>query len=239
MKRLLIVLCAVAVVVVIAVQAQAAITAITPSAFSGSESLITFSNVTDNKNGDPITVGGITFENLASGKLYSGYAYGFDRGKYFGKASDDGQFLDLISQSNFTITFGSAVNRVGMVLATGLSYPDTHPSQTWSYEAYGIDGASLGIGSVTSTTVIDINGGTKATGSVFLGFESLDEAIAQVRIYETLADATANNGQITMLDNLRFEAVSAAVPEPATILVWSLLGLTATGFGAWRRSRAA
>lgn len=29
------------------------------------------------------------------------------------------------------------------------------------------------------------------------------------------------------------------VPEPATIIVWSLLGLTAVGYGVWRRKRAA
>ena len=31
----------------------------------------------------------------------------------------------------------------------------------------------------------------------------------------------------------------AVVPEPATIVVWSLLGLTVAGFGLWRRKRAA
>ena len=29
------------------------------------------------------------------------------------------------------------------------------------------------------------------------------------------------------------------VPEPATIIVWSLLGLAAAGFGLWRRKQAA
>ena len=29
------------------------------------------------------------------------------------------------------------------------------------------------------------------------------------------------------------------VPEPATIIVWSLLGLAAAGYGVWRRKRAA
>ena len=36
-----------------------------------------------------------------------------------------------------------------------------------------------------------------------------------------------------------FDDVTATVPEPATIIVWSLLGLTAAGFGLWRRKRAA
>ncbi len=31
---------------------------------------------------------------------------------------------------------------------------------------------------------------------------------------------------------------AAAVPEPATILVWGVLGVVAVGFGAWRRRRA-
>ena len=32
--------------------------------------------------------------------------------------------------------------------------------------------------------------------------------------------------------------VAGAVPEPSTIIVWGLLGVVATGFGAWRRKRA-
>jgi hypothetical protein len=31
---------------------------------------------------------------------------------------------------------------------------------------------------------------------------------------------------------------AAAIPEPATLIVWSLLGLAAVGYGAWRRRRA-
>jgi hypothetical protein len=31
----------------------------------------------------------------------------------------------------------------------------------------------------------------------------------------------------------------AAIPEPATVIVWSLLGLAAAGYGLWRRNRAA
>ena len=34
-------------------------------------------------------------------------------------------------------------------------------------------------------------------------------------------------------------ADAAAVPEPTTIIVWSLLGLVAAGYGVWRRKRAA
>lgn len=35
------------------------------------------------------------------------------------------------------------------------------------------------------------------------------------------------------------DAAASPVPEPATIIVWSLLGLVAAGFGTWRRKRAA
>ena len=38
--------------------------------------------------------------------------------------------------------------------------------------------------------------------------------------------------------SVAFDDVTAtAIPEPATFIVWSLLGLTAAGFGLWRRNR--
>jgi hypothetical protein len=60
------------------------VTPISQSAFSGNETLITFSNATDNKSGNPITVGGVVFTNLSSGDLHSGHYFGFDRGIYLG-----------------------------------------------------------------------------------------------------------------------------------------------------------
>jgi LPXTG-motif cell wall-anchored protein len=37
-----------------------------------------------------------------------------------------------------------------------------------------------------------------------------------------------------------FDDVTATgIPEPASVLVWGLLGLVGAGFAAWRRKRAA
>jgi len=36
-----------------------------------------------------------------------------------------------------------------------------------------------------------------------------------------------------------YSKFGSPIPEPATIIVWNLLGLTAVGFGYWRWKRAA
>jgi hypothetical protein len=41
------------------------------------------------------------------------------------------------------------------------------------------------------------------------------------------------------VDNMQWSAGSAAVPEPATIIIWSLLGTVAITAGWWRRRKAA
>lgn len=41
-------------------------------------------------------------------------------------------------------------------------------------------------------------------------------------------------------DNILYEPYATSpIPEPGTIIVWSMLGLVAAGFGVWRRKRAA
>lgn len=216
--------------------AQADTIPISSDSFSAGAALITFSNATDNKSGDPIVVDGVTFDNLSTGSLNSGYYYSWDRAIYFGKASDDGQLIDLVGQTNYTITFApdSVVNRVGMELATGGTEGNT---VTWSYEAYGVNNSLLGGGSVTGT-IVNLQNGTfipnpfYATGSVFLGFQSSSD-IDRVRLYQT-----ANDANITIMDNLRFEAVeAAAVPAPNSIV--GLLSMGVIGLViAWRRKRA-
>ncbi|MBU4273469.1 MAG: hypothetical protein KKE86_08330 [Planctomycetes bacterium] len=39
--------------------------------------------------------------------------------------------------------------------------------------------------------------------------------------------------------SLRLNVDIIVIPEPATIIIWSLLGLVAVGYGVWRRKRAA
>lgn len=217
------------VVVALAVSAQADTVSIAPSAFSGNETVITFSNATDYKIGNSITVGGVTFTSRAGGNVVSGYYYGFDRGYLFGTpagVSDDGQLMDLVAQTDLDIIFASPVNRVGMDLATMLSYPQVPSYQTWRYEAYNGD-ELVGSGSVTSGAVIASQGST-VTGRTFLGFESSDP-ITRVRLFETAADSSFNSGQVTVMDNLRFESVAAAaVPLPSVATTGlALMGMTA------------
>jgi len=59
-----------------------------------------------------------------------------------------------------------------------------------------------------------------------------------------IMDPTAASGEMLSITNLDIRAFDVigydlAVPEPATIIVWSLLGLVVAGCGVWRRKRAA
>ncbi len=54
-----------------------------------------------------------------------------------------------------------------------------------------------------------------------------------------IAQAFTENLNTTPTGQVVANVSLAAVPEPATLAIWSLLGLTAVGFGLWRRRRAA
>ena len=68
------------------------------------------------------------------------------------------------------------------------------------------------------------------SGPGFVGVESLATGIAYVIFHD--------NGNQFQVTTFRSEAVAAAaIPEPISFVIWSLLGLTATGTCWWRRRR--
>jgi hypothetical protein len=53
-----------------------------------------------------------------------------------------------------------------------------------------------------------------------------------------IAQLWIDTGNTGSLVRANYDITGASVPEPGTMIIWSLLGLTATGFGRWRRKRA-
>ena len=48
------------------------------------------------------------------------------------------------------------------------------------------------------------------------------------------------DGKVAEISNIQLNGLeSSTIPEPATMIVWGLLGLVAAGYGVWRRKRAA
>ena len=111
------------------------------------------------------------------------------------------------------VTFDSEVqvNRVGF---------DYDASTRIVLEAYDAGGVLIGSGPP---------GGVVGTG--FLGFQSLT-SIARVDIHDDACTFA--------IDNVSYEAGLSGLhlPEPSSLIIWSLIGLGFAGVGWWRRRRA-
>jgi hypothetical protein len=101
----------------------------------------------------------------------------------------------------------------GTVVAVG----DTIANKYFSDESVTSAGNAVGLGWAGWA-------GPPLSGNAFAGVGG----VGDWKLY--FAEATGNS-----VDNITM----GNVPEPGTIIVWSLLGLTAAGFGLWRRKRAA
>jgi hypothetical protein len=85
-----------------------------------------------------------------------------------------------------------------------------------------------------SSFLFDFIGGTPGTTYTLVEFGSTTFSAGDFGI------ASGTNGTFAIVGNtLQFnalETVVAAVPEPATLMIWSLVGLMAVGY-CWRKSR--
>lgn len=100
-----------------------------------------------------------------------------------------------------------------------------------SIELFSTSNVSLGV----------FNAATISTGSVFFGAISNMDLIGRLTIYAPRPDSQPPTSHAEFVDNISFDAV-AAVPEPSTIVAWSLLGVTTIGaikLRNWIRQTAA
>jgi hypothetical protein len=172
------------------------------SAFSGSASIVNFNAMLSGRytnTGASFTTGGVTFLSTNS-QLYIDQWGGFFNTP---GASGGAALNDTVAQSDIWIDFGAAaVNRAGLLLSTGVA-------TTWTVRAY------------TAGNLIESTTATNTAGApVFIGFEE-SQGIDHLRVSEA-----SGNGLITLIDDVRFEAIAA--PEPSTMagaLTAALLGL--------------
>ena len=164
------------------------------SDFSGSENVITFEPGFGFQEA-PLTYEGITFSENGSGSGGSGFNASGNWGGFFsniGGSSQGRGFNDQWGQSAITLGTTSSVRRIGALFSTT-------PTTEWTMTAF--DAGNNVLDSVTKSMPGD-------TQAVFIGLET-NADIAYATISETF-----DNGHISLMDDVRFEAV----PEPASMI---------------------
>ncbi len=175
--------------------------------FTGSENLITFQGIQmSTLDIHAADLGrGVIVQNNGSGSGHDGWRGYTDWSSYFSNiegASGGAALADSWGASDLTINFDQGVNRVGFLLSTGTM-------NNWKVEFYNT------AGDLIDSAAAKMPRHNKA---VFVGYESLAERIGAVRITD------AENGYITILDDLRFETV----PAPGALAALGLGGLAAS-----------
>ncbi|MGO9113053.1 MAG: hypothetical protein ACLP9L_27795 [Thermoguttaceae bacterium] len=98
-----------------------------------------------------------------------------------------------------------------------------------SITLFAYDASNDLLGEVSTGGANYVGSGTGLNPNIFLSLSKPD--IAYVSFHDT--------GNTFTLDNFEYEASSSVVPEPTTLVVWSLLGALAVGLGCWRQRKAA
>jgi hypothetical protein len=150
-----------------------------------------------------VTFNGVTYTSESGSELWSDIDW-TSNGHFatIPGASQGFALNDLVSTTNLNIDFSTPVNRVGVLLGTGLV-------TSWTLTAFDDNLQPLG------SVVVTMPGTPNALTGVFGGLEFTSN-IRRLNILEVVS----NNNQITILDDLRYEATP--VPEPVSI---TLLGL--------------
>jgi len=201
-----------------------------PGNGGGSVSGITALNIND-------STGSATTADVSLG---SGHTYGFGAG-----TTGDPGFNTLVNRGIFGLGNGSANDEVSIIFneipydsydvyvftqsrtTGGNDLSVTIGGTTFYYDTDG-SGAADEIAQIASTTL-----GSPTPGGSFALFEALSGD----------SFTLSTDGSITgVISNQIFgvhiaERVEAIIPEPSTLLIWSLLGVLAIGWGAYRRKR--
>ncbi len=184
--------------------------------FSGNEALETFDTFPSAiPAATPQTVNGLTFQSQGSGGGASGMFRidsVFHSNLFLNIAGTSGApvFQDNFTLSDFTIAFSTPVRRVGILLSTG-------PATSWRVSSLDQ------VGGLIEFVEVSMFADNEA---VFAGLET-STIIASLRIQ----DISPDNGSVTFMDDLRFEAI----PELSTAL---LTGLGIVGLAIASRNRS-
>ena len=102
-------------------------------------------------------------------------------------------------------------------------------------QLFHVEGDTQGLANPSSITLADLSASTFSSGVTWGSF-----LVNYVRIGYG-AGGDDGIAQTAYVDDLtiNYSNGSATVPEPATMIVWSLLGGIGLAFGYWRRNRAA
>ncbi len=168
---------------------------------------------------NPFTYGDVTFQSITGNlSLYDiSLSSGWDQNLL--PVSGKTLFPGAEPDSAISIQFSNPVSEV----LVGWGDPNLSGNRLQAFDAAGnlIEEATPQLGSP---------GGTFAT---WIGFRRASADIAKVIV---LPDQSLPTGDDYALDNIYYN--SNVVPEPASLIVWSLLGVVGAGV-AWRRSRRA
>jgi len=173
--------------------------------FSGSEDVITFNDTEMGDLDNPADIGfGITVANNGSGTGNENWRGNTDWGGFFDNipgASLGRALADSWGTSDLLFELETGMNRFGMLLSTGTQ-------TTWQIEVFDTNGNLLDSGEASMPNDSE---------AVFVGYESLAAPIGSFRVFEL-----EDNGQITLMDDVRFEVI----PAPGAIALLGLAGLT-------------
>ncbi|MBL1216085.1 MAG: hypothetical protein D8M59_01165 [Planctomycetes bacterium] len=156
--------------------------------FSGSEQVITFAPGFASQCA-PFEYEGVVFSENGGGTGGPCFRANSDWGSFFDNipgASIGLGFNDQWGDSRIVMELPAGMRRVGCLLSTS-------PVTTWTMDLY--DSSSTLIGSDTRAM-------PNTSEAVFIGYETAAD-IARVEIWET----NGENGHITLMDDVRFEAV--------------------------------